>query len=65
MSSVGVLTADHLERAAYVYVRQSSEGQVQTHVERQHLQYALSDHAKDLGFRDIEVIDEDLGIRSG
>ncbi len=62
MSNVAMLTAAHLERAAYVYVRQSSETQVHTHVERQRLQYALSDHARDLGFRDIEVIDDDLGI---
>ena len=48
MSNVDTLTAAHLERAAYVYIRQSSETQVQTHVERQRLQYALSDHAKNL-----------------
>ena len=62
MSSAALLTAAHLERAAYVYIRQSSAVQVQTHVERQRLQYALSDHARELGFRAIEVIDEDLGI---
>ena len=62
MSSGAALTAAHLERAAYVYIRQSSDVQVKTNVERQRLQYALSDHAKELGFHDIEVIDEDLGI---
>lgn len=62
MSNVAMLTTAHLERAAYVYVRQSSEFQVQNNVERQRLQYALSDHARDLGFRDVKVIDEDLGI---
>ena len=31
------------------------------HVERQRLQYALADHARQLGFRDVEVIDEDQG----
>ena len=62
MSSVATLTAAHLDRAAYVYIRQSSEFQVQNHVERQRLQYAMADHAKELGFHDIEVIDEDLGI---
>ena len=61
MSKVAMLTTAHLERATYVYVRQSSETQVQTHVERQRLQYALSDRARDLGFRGIEVIDQDLG----
>ena len=62
MSSGAALTAAHLERAAYVYIRQSSDVQVKTNVERQRLQYALSDHAKELGFHDIEVIDEVLGI---
>ena len=62
MNSATVLTAAHMERAAYVYVRQSSEIQVQNNVERQRLQYALSDHARELGFRDITVIDDDLGI---
>ena len=62
MTSAGVLTAAHLARAAYVYIRQSSDFQVQNHVERQRLQYALADHATELGFRDVEVVDEDLGI---
>ena len=62
MSSTTVLTAAHMERAACVYVRQSSEFQVQNNVERQRLQYALADHARELGFRDITVIDDDLGI---
>ena len=62
MSSATMLTAAHMERAAYVYVRQSSEFQVRNNVERQRLQYALADHARDLGFRDITVIDDDLGV---
>ena len=62
MSSAATLTPAHLERAAYVYVRQSSEFQVRNHVERQRLQYALADHARELGFRAVEVIDEDLGL---
>ena len=62
MSIAATLSAAHLERAAYIYIRQSSESQVQNHVERQRLQYALADHAKGLGFRDITVIDDDLGI---
>ena len=62
MNSATVLTAAHMERAAYVYVRQSSEFQVKNNVERQRLQYALADHARELGFRDITVIDDDLGI---
>ena len=62
MNSATALTAAHMERAAYVYVRQSSEFQVRNNVERQRLQYALADHARELGFRDITVIDDDLGI---
>ena len=62
MTSGAALSATHLERAAYVYIRQSSEFQVHNNVERQRLQYALVDYARELGFREIEVIDEDLGI---
>ena len=60
MSSGAALTAAHLERAAYV--QQTSVVQVKNNVERQRLQCALSDYAKELGFHDVEVIDEDLGI---
>src|SRR5215831_4806237 len=55
---------DHLNRAAYVYVRQSSLAQVERNLESQRRQYALAERAKDLGWQDIRVIDEDLG-RSG
>ena len=58
------ITAGHLARAACVYVRQSSPGQVRNNLESQHLQYGLQTHAKGLGWRTVEVIDEDLG-RSG
>lgn len=54
----------HLERAAYVYVRQSSSYQVRHHVEGQKRQYELSQRAEQLGFARVVVIDEDLG-RSG
>src|SRR6266550_2128224 len=55
---------DHLNRAAYIYVRQSSLAQVEQNLESQRRQYALAERAKDLGWQDIRVIDEDLG-RSG
>jgi excisionase family DNA binding protein len=58
------IRSDHLRRAALVYVRQSSIGQVQDHPESRRRQYALVTRAQDLGFRDVEVVDEDLG-RSG
>ena len=58
------LTAEHLEREAIVYIRQSTPNQVRHHLEGQRLQYALQDRARQLGFQQIAVIDEDLG-RSG
>lgn len=58
------ITVTQLERAACVYVRQSSMGQVQNNLESQRRQYALAERAKDLGFNDVLVIDDDLG-RSG
>ena len=58
------LTADRLRRRGLVYVRQSSPGQVVHNQESQRRQYGLADHARQLGFQDVVVIDEDLG-RSG
>ena len=52
----------HLERIAYVYVRQSTLRQVQQNLESQRRQYGLADRAKEIGFRDVQVIDEDLGL---
>ena len=54
----------HLDRAAYVYVRQSTPGQVEHNLESQRRQYGLVERAKELGWQDVRVIDEDLG-RSG
>ena len=56
------ITADHLERTALVYVRQSTPGQVRGHVESQRRQYALADVARELGFHRVETSDDDLGI---
>jgi len=58
------LTAERLQRGAIVYVRQSTPGQVLHHQEGRRRQYALKDHARQLGFQQVAVIDEDLG-RSG
>lgn len=55
---------EHLERAAYVYIRQSTTYQVRFHLEGQKRQYGLRDRAQALGFAKVVVIDEDLG-RSG
>jgi len=58
------INPSHLERAAYIYIRQSTPGQVQNNVESQRRQYGLTERARQLGFHDVHVIDEDLG-RSG
>ena len=58
------LTNDRLQRRAVVYVRQSSAGQVINNQESQRRQYGLADRARELGFRNVSVIDDDLG-RSG
>ncbi len=54
----------HLQRTAYIYVRQSTMQQVRYHKEGQLRQYSLEKRAQDLGFRKTIVIDEDMG-RSG
>jgi hypothetical protein len=58
------ISVEHLKRAAYVYIRQSSSQQVRFHLEGQKRQYGLADRARQLGFHKVVVIDEDLG-RSG
>ena len=58
------ITTEHLQREAIVYVRQSSPQQVRKNLESQRWQYGLTARAKDLGWADISVIDDDLG-RSG
>lgn len=49
----------HLQRAAYVSIRQSSGHQVRYHQEGQRRQYALAERARTLGFADVVTIDED------
>jgi DNA invertase Pin-like site-specific DNA recombinase len=56
------ISAKQLERAAYVYIRQSSLQQVRHNLESGRRQYALQDRARELGFQEVVVIDEDLGI---
>jgi DNA invertase Pin-like site-specific DNA recombinase len=54
-------------RKAILYVRQSSAYQVSHNLESQKLQYAMRERLTQLGWREIEVVDEDLalGRRSG
>jgi DNA invertase Pin-like site-specific DNA recombinase len=49
-------------RAAVVYVRQSTGVQVKENLESQRRQYELADRAREYGFRDVRVIDNDLGV---
>ncbi len=58
------VTADHLRRDAFLYVRQSSLRQVMENTESTKRQYALRDRAVALGWpiERIHVIDSDLGL---
>jgi DNA invertase Pin-like site-specific DNA recombinase len=55
------ITPSHLSRKALVYVRQSSLHQVRNYTESRRLQYAMKDRIRELGWREVEVIDEDQG----
>ena len=61
MMNADLLPATVLKRKAVVYVRQSTQAQVQTNLESQRRQYELVDEARRKGFREVEVIDDDLG----
>lgn len=56
--------AGHLQRAAFVYIRQSSASQVENNRESTQRQYALAERAVALGWhkQQISVVDEDLGL---
>jgi DNA invertase Pin-like site-specific DNA recombinase len=56
------ITEQHLNRIAYVYIRQSTLQQVQQNLESQRIQYGLVNRAKELGWQEVKVIDDDLGI---
>ena len=58
------ITEQHLRQKAYVYIRQSTMGQVLNHQESTSRQYALKDKALSLGWpeREIRTLDGDLGI---
>ncbi len=64
MSERSKLTSSHLRRQAFVYLRQSSQAQLERNVESTQRQYALVERAIELGFarEQVVVIDEDLGI---
>src|SRR5690242_40030 len=54
------VTTEHLARSAYVYIRQSTADQLTHNHESQRRQYGLVNRAKQLGWTDVEVIDDDL-----
>jgi excisionase family DNA binding protein len=58
------ITPEHLSRSAFVYIRQSSVYQVANNLESQRRQYGLVERGHQLGWKDVQVIDDDLG-RSG
>lgn len=58
------ITTAHLQRLAFIYVRQSSPKQVAQNLESQQYQYRLQQRAQELGWlpEQVRVIDSDLGI---
>src|SRR5260370_40382918 len=58
------ITTEHLARNACVYIRQSTADQLAHNHESRGRQYGLADRAKQLGWSNVEVIDDHLG-RSG
>jgi len=59
------VTERHLQRKAVLYVRQSTMQQVRNNEESRLLQYSMRDRLKSLGWKKVEVIDEDLGRSAG
>jgi DNA invertase Pin-like site-specific DNA recombinase len=63
MSHNTKITPSHLQRNAYIYIRQSTDHQVRENIESQQRQYELVDLARQHNWIDdaIVVIDDDLG----
>jgi DNA invertase Pin-like site-specific DNA recombinase len=64
MTDRSKVSPSHLQRAAFVYLRQSTPGQVEHNRESTARQYALADLACQLGWskQQVVLIDEDLGL---
>ncbi len=58
-----IILKTHLERLAFVYLRQSTPHQVESSLESTERQYALADRAQFLGWdvSQIKILDGDLG----
>lgn len=63
MPTSDLIQPRHLTRHAGIYVRQSSPHQVLTNTESQRLQYAMTRRARELGWReeDVLIVDDDTG----
>ena len=64
MTDQSTIGPDHIRRAAFVYIRQSSLAQVENNTELTRRQYALVDKALRLGWprAAVSVVDDDLGL---
>ena len=64
MNDLAKVTTNHTQRTAFVYIRQSSQSQVEYNRESTARQYALVEKARELGWakEQVLVIDEDLGL---
>jgi len=64
MSEATKISAGHLRRSAFVYVRQSSTAQVEHNRESTERQYRLVDRAVELGWEraQVNIVDKDLGV---
>jgi DNA invertase Pin-like site-specific DNA recombinase len=64
MNDASKVKPSHIQRAAFVYIRQSSPAQVESNRESTARQYALVVKAGQLGWakEQVIVIDEDLGV---
>jgi hypothetical protein len=64
MTDPSKIKPSHTQRAAFVYIRQSTPGQVEHNRESTARQYALADRAAQLGWpkEQVVIIDEDLGL---
>jgi len=62
MTKITKIQKTHLEKPAYISIRQSTMAQVRHHQESTERQYALEAKARELGWKEVRVLDGDLGI---
>ena len=64
MNRSELVTPQHLQKKALIYIRQSTPHQQISNQESLRLQYALQERAQRLGWHaeDVEIIDADLGL---